>query len=88
MSQKAQFREKYNVNPQCPRKYSKGKSELRRHYRRETHLRKDQRWQYEHLSARDPNTDVVHHRVRDKDGVLPSYADLQKELPLFIDAEL
>ena len=74
---------KYNVSM-----YSKGKGELRRHYRRESHLRKDQRWRYENLQQITPVTKVETPLVRDKTGVLLKGAAWQAELPFFMDEEL
>ena len=74
---------KYNVSM-----YSKGKGELKRHYRRETHLRKDQKWRYENLVDVDPITKVSTPLVRDKFGNLLKGSALQAELPHFIDEEL
>ena len=48
----------------------------------ERHLRKDQRWQYEHLSTEDPTTKVVKRHVRGKDG------RLQLQLPKLIEVQL
>ena len=74
---------KYNVSM-----YSKGKGELKRHYRRESHLRKDQRWRYEHLRIIDPYSKVSTPMVRDKHGVLLKGVALEAEMPLFINEEL
>ena len=54
--------------------YGKGAREILRHYATERHLRKDQRWRYEHLGVEDPITKTIHHQVRGKDGkVLTTY---------------
>ena len=59
-----------------------------RHHATERHLRKDQRWRYEHLGVEDPVTHVDHHQVRGRDGKLLSPSELEAELPKFIDVEL
>ena len=43
---------------------TKGTLEILRHHRTEKHLRRYQRWRYEHLITVDPNTKRVQHRVR------------------------
>ena len=68
--------------------YSKGARELLRHYQKESHLRKDQRWRYEHLGTDDNTTGEVLHDVRGKDGHILTPLELAKELPLFIIAPL
>ena len=68
--------------------YGRGVKEILRHHSTERHLRKDQRWQYEHLAVEDPQTKVVHHQVRDGKGQLLSPNDLQKEYKYFKDAVL
>ena len=68
--------------------FGKGAREILRHYSTEKHLRKDQRWRYEHLSTVDPLTNAVQHQVRGKDGKVLTPYQLELELPLFIDAEL
>ena len=40
---------------------SKGAREIIRHYQCETHLRKDQRWRFEHLSVTDKVTGITRH---------------------------
>ena len=59
-----------------------------RHYRTERHLRRDQRWRYEHLKSTDPVTLKTQHRVRGKNGKILTRLELAKELPKFIHAEL
>ena len=66
--------------------YGRGVKEILRHHSTERHLRKDQRWRYEHLAVEDPQTKVVHHQVRDGKGQLLSPNDLQKEYQYFKDA--
>ena len=68
--------------------YGNGAREILRHYATEKHLRKDQRWRYEHLSTVDPVTKTVQHQVRGNDDKVLTPYQLQLELPLFIDAEL
>ena len=68
--------------------YGKGAREILRHYATEKHLRKDQRWRYEHLSTVDPLTKIVQHQVRGKDGKVLTPYQLELELPHFIESEL
>ena len=68
--------------------YGKGAREILRHYSTDKHLRKDQRWRYEHLSTIDPHTKAVQHQVRGKDGKILTPYQLEQELKYFIDAEL
>ena len=68
--------------------YGRGPKEILRHHATERHLRKDQRWRYEHLRVVDPVTQVVHHHVRGRDGKLLSPLELEAESPKFIDVEL
>ena len=68
--------------------YGRGAREILRHHTTERHLRKDQRWRYEHLSTEDPITKQVRHYVRGKDGRLLTPYELQLELPKFIGVEL
>ena len=67
---------------------SKGTMEILRHHRTERHLRRDQRWRYEHLRTVDPVTNKMQHRVRGRNGKLLSKIELARELPKFIHAEL
>ena len=67
---------------------SKCSYEILRHHRTERHLRRDQRWRYEHLKSTDSVTGKVQHRVRGDDGKVLSKMELAKELPRFIDVEL
>ena len=67
---------------------TKGPFEILRHHRSERHLRRDQRWRYEHLRNVDPVTGKIQHRVRGRNGKLPTNIELAKELPKFIHAEL
>ena len=68
--------------------YSKGAREISRHYKTECHLRRDQRWRFEHLSEVDIETGKVTHQVRGKDGHILTPLELEKEKPLFIDVPL
>ena len=68
--------------------YGRGAREILRHHATERHLRKDQRWRYEHPSTEDPITKQVKHYVRGKDGRLLTPYELQLELPKFIGVEL
>ena len=68
--------------------YGKVAREILRHYATEKHLRKDQRWRYEHLSTVDPLTKIVQHQVRGRDGKVLTPYQLELELPHFIGAEL
>ena len=47
--------------------YSKGARENLRHYKTQGHLRRDQKWRYEHLREIDATTGKVTHQVRGKD---------------------
>ena len=67
---------------------SKGTMEILRHHRTERHLRRDQRWRYEHLKSTDPITLKTQHRVRGRNGKILSKIELAKELPKFIHMEL
>ena len=67
---------------------SKGTMEILRHHRIERHLRRDQRWRYEHLRSVDPVTNKLQHRVRGRNGKLLSKIELARELPKFIHTEL
>ena len=68
--------------------YGRGAREILRHHATERHLRKDQRWRYEHLATEDPITKVVKHHVRGRDGKLLTPFELQRELPCFIEEQL
>ena len=67
---------------------SKGTMEILWHHRTEKHLRRDQRWRYEHLKSTDPVTLRTHHRVRGRNGKILSKMELAKELPKFLNVEL
>ena len=68
--------------------YGKGSVEITRHYSRETHLRRDQRWRYEHLGETNSVTGQITHFVRDNTGKVLEEADLEREIPKFINADL
>ena len=75
----------------CKKNFSiktKGTVEILRHHRTEKHLRRDQRWRYEHLKTVDPVTGKVQHRVRGRNGKILSKKELADELPRFIHTEL
>ena len=67
---------------------SKGPYEILRHHRTERHLRRDQRWRYEHLRSTGPITGKTQHRVRGGNGKLLTKVELAKELPKFKNVEL
>ena len=67
---------------------SKGAFEILRHHRSERHLRRDQRWRYEHLKSVDPVSGKVRHRVRGRNGKVLTAIELAKELPKFIHTDL
>ena len=67
---------------------TKGTLEILRHHRTEKHLRRDQRWRYEHLKSVDPVTGKVQHRVRGRNGKILTKIELAKELPKFMHVEL
>ena len=62
--------------------------EILRHHRTERHLRRDQRWRYEHLRSVDPVTNKLQHRVRGRNWKLLSKIELARELPKLIHTEL
>ena len=75
----------------CKKNFSiktKGTVEILRHHRTEKHLRRDQRWRFEHLKTVDDVTGKVQHRVRGTDGKILNKSDLAQELPRFIHTEL
>ena len=61
--------------------YGKGAREILRHHSTEKHLRKDQRWRYEHLFEVDPVSKVKIHQVRGKDGKVLTPCQQKLELP-------
>ena len=67
---------------------SKSPCEILRHHRTQCHLRRDQRWRYEHLRSTDPITGKVQHRVRGANGKILTKMELANELPFFINEEL
>ena len=71
--------------------YGKGSREILRHYATERHLRKDQRWRYEHLGVEDPISKTfqrIHHQVRGKYGKILTPYQLELELSKFVGAPL
>ena len=68
--------------------YSKGAREILRHYKKEGHLRKDQKWRYVHLQEVDSITGIATHQVRGKDGYVLTPLELEREKPHFIDVPL
>ena len=75
----------------CKKNFSiktKGTVEILRHHRTEKHLRRDQRWRFEHLKTVDDVSGKVQHRVRGRDGKILNKSDLAQELPKFIHTEL
>ena len=67
---------------------SKGARGIIRQYQGETHLRKDQRWHFEHLSVTDKVTGSTGRQVRGKDGHILTSLELEREKPLFEIAPL
>ena len=67
---------------------SKGPLEILRHHWTEKHLRRDQRWRYEHLRSVDPVSGTIQHRVRGRNEKVLSKTELARELPKFIHIEL
>ena len=75
----------------CKKNFSirtKSPIEILRHHRTENHLRRDQRWRYQHLKSVDPVTGKVHHRVRGRNGKVLTKIELAKDLPKFIHFEV
>ena len=68
--------------------FSKGAAEIIRHYQAESHLRKDQRWRFEHLRSVDKITGQLRHEVRGRDGHILTALELEEEKPLFENAVL
>ena len=67
---------------------SKGPLEILRYHRTERHLRRNQRWRYEHFKSVDPISGKVRHRVRGRNGKVLTTIELAKELPKFIHTDL
>ena len=67
---------------------SKGPYEILRHHRTDRHLRRDQRWRYEHLRSVDPVSGKVQHRVRGANGKILTKIELASQLHKFINVEL
>ena len=68
--------------------YGRGAKEILRHHSTERHLRKNQRWRYEHLAIEDAVTETVRHQVRGRDRKILSPYELELEYPKFKDAPL
>ena len=62
--------------------------EILRHHWTERHLRRDQRWRYEHLRSTDPVRGRVQQRVRSANDEILTKTELANQLPKFINAEL
>ena len=74
----------------CKKNFSvkiNGTVEILRHHRTEKHLRRDQRWRYEHLKSVNPVTGKIQHRVRCRNGKILSKIELAQEIPKFIHTE-
>ena len=67
---------------------TKGTLEILRHHRTEKHLRRDQRWRYEHLKSVHSVSGKVQHRVRGCNGKILSEIELAKEMRHFMHVEL
>ena len=61
--------------------YSKGAREIIRHYQSEAHLRKDQRWRFEHLGQIDKHTGLMTHAVRGRMGEYCQHAIWRRRSP-------
>ena len=68
--------------------YGRGVREILRHHSTERHLRKDQRWRYEHLCTVHPVIKAVKHHDGGRDGKLLTPYELELELSKFNEAEL
>ena len=73
------------VNLSCK---TKSALEVLRHHKSDKHLRRDQRWRYEHLKSIDPVTGILRYEVRYKHGQILDPYQLQKELPNFMNTPL
>ena len=58
---------------------SKGPLDILRHHRTEKHLRRDQRWRYEHLRSVDPMSRQIQHRVKGRKGKVLSKIEVARE---------
>ena len=67
---------------------TKGTLEILRHHRTEKHLRRDQRWRYEHLKSVHSVSGKVQQRVRGRNGKILSEIELAKEMRHFMHVEL
>ena len=68
--------------------YSKGAREGVRQYEAESHLRKYQRWRYQHLRKVDKITGKINHEVSGKNGQIWSPTDPEEEKPLVENSPL
>ena len=73
------------ISRSSPRALTRLSTRALRHHRTERHLRRDQRWRYDHNR---PITGNVQHRVRGGNGKILTKMELAKELPKFTHAEL
>ena len=62
--------------------------EILRHHRTEKHLRRDQRWRYEHLRSIELINGKGQYRVRGRVSEILSKNKLAEEIPKFIHTEL
>ena len=67
---------------------TKGTLEILRHHRTEKHLRRDQRWRYEHLKSVHSVSGKVQHRVRGRNWKILSEIELAKEMRHFMHVKL
>ena len=67
---------------------TKGTLEILRHHRTVKHLRRDQRWRYEHLKSVHSVSGKVQHRVRGRNGKILSEIELAKEMRYFMHVKL
>ena len=65
----------------------KGNIEILRHHRSEKHLRRDQRWPYEHLKSADSITQKTQHRVRGRNGKILTKIEVTKDILKIIPVE-
>ena len=68
--------------------YGRGDKVILRLHSPERHLRKDNRWRYEHLAVEDPLIKTIHHQVRDGKGQMLAPKYLRREYEYFKRAAL
>ena len=68
--------------------FSKGTREIVRHYPSEAHLRKCQRWRFEHSGKKNKISGVIKHEVRAMDGLFLTALELEKKKTLLETATL